>query len=158
MVNIGIIGSRRRNTIKDFWDVYNRFKSLYFPGDIIVSGGCPQGGDRFAEIISYFGTTLTDLDSASIETYLNVKNFYSINTDLPSDMKIPIKIYYPDKSKLPAHPQRYHFAQINYERNTLIANNSDILIACVSEDRRGGTEDTIKKFLKHKTFNNLHLV
>ena len=33
-------------------------------------------------------------------------------------------------------------------RNTPIAENSDILIACVSEDRTGGTEDTIKKFKK----------
>jgi hypothetical protein len=28
------------------------------------------------------------------------------------------------------------------KRNTDIARNSDILIACVAEDRRGGTEDT----------------
>ena len=31
-------------------------------------------------------------------------------------------------------------------RNTEIANDSDILIACVAGDRKGGTEDTIKKF------------
>lgn len=33
-------------------------------------------------------------------------------------------------------------------RNTDIAENSDVLIACVAEDRKGGTEDTIKKFEK----------
>ena len=33
-------------------------------------------------------------------------------------------------------------------RNTDIANNSDVLIACVAEDRKGGTEDTIKKYSK----------
>jgi hypothetical protein len=33
-------------------------------------------------------------------------------------------------------------------RNTDIANVSDVLIACVSKDRTGGTEDTIKKFTK----------
>lgn len=33
-------------------------------------------------------------------------------------------------------------------RNTDIANDADILIACVAEDRKGGTEDTIKKFCK----------
>ncbi len=31
-------------------------------------------------------------------------------------------------------------------RNTLIAQDSDILIAVVAHDRTGGTEDTIKKF------------
>jgi hypothetical protein len=33
-------------------------------------------------------------------------------------------------------------------RNTNIAEDSDILIAVVAEDRTGGTEDTIKKFCK----------
>jgi hypothetical protein len=33
-------------------------------------------------------------------------------------------------------------------RNTDIAKNSDILIACVASDRTGGTEDTIHKYLK----------
>lgn len=32
-------------------------------------------------------------------------------------------------------------------RNTSIARDSDILIACVAPDRTGGTEDTIKKYL-----------
>lgn len=31
-------------------------------------------------------------------------------------------------------------------RNNYIASASDILIACVAEDRKGGTEDTIRKF------------
>lgn len=33
-------------------------------------------------------------------------------------------------------------------RNTDIARESDILIACISDDRKGGTEDTIRKFLQ----------
>ena len=35
-----------------------------------------------------------------------------------------------------------------YKRNIYIARDSDILIACVADDRQGGTEDTIKKFVK----------
>jgi len=35
-------------------------------------------------------------------------------------------------------------------RNTDIAKYSDILIACVAMDRKGGTEDTITKFLEFK--------
>lgn len=35
-----------------------------------------------------------------------------------------------------------------FSRNGDIAEDADILIACVAKDRTGGTEDTIKKFKK----------
>jgi hypothetical protein len=35
-----------------------------------------------------------------------------------------------------------------FERNTDIAKDSDVLIACVRPDRNGGTEDTIRKWIK----------
>lgn len=43
-------------------------------------------------------------------------------------------------------------------RNTDIAMASDILIACVSPDRKGGTEDTIKKFIKEHGEERLYIV
>ena len=43
-------------------------------------------------------------------------------------------------------------------RNTYIAKDSDILIACVAGDRRGGTEDTIRKFVKMYGERNLVIV
>jgi len=43
-------------------------------------------------------------------------------------------------------------------RNTDIARESDILIACVASDRKGGTEDTIKKFIKFHREENLYIV
>ena len=43
-------------------------------------------------------------------------------------------------------------------RNTDIANSSDILIACVAPDRTGGTEDTIRKFIKAKGRDKLVIV
>ena len=39
-------------------------------------------------------------------------------------------------------------------RNTDVAKTSDVLIACVSKFRTGGTEDTIKKFIKDKGSSN----
>ncbi|HBZ35489.1 MAG TPA: hypothetical protein DEO33_03590 [Rikenellaceae bacterium] len=40
---------------------------------------------------------------------------------------------------------------VSFKRNIYIALNSDILIALVSDDRIGGTEDIIRKFIKfHK--------
>jgi len=109
MKKIGIIGSRRRKTKGDFMKITRVFSRIYEKGDQIVSGGCPKGGDNFAEVIA-------------------------------KEKGIPITIYYPnwkEDGKI-----------AGFIRNTEIANNSDILITCVAEDREGGTEDTIKKFCK----------
>lgn len=49
MKTIGIIGSRRRDSLEDLAICEKKFLELYEDGDEIVSGGCPAGGDRFAE-------------------------------------------------------------------------------------------------------------
>jgi hypothetical protein len=109
MKKIGIIGSRRRNSGIDQKAVREKFFEIYEDGDWIVSGGCPQGGDRFAEKIA-------------------------------KDNGIPIIIFYANWKK--------YGKGAGFMRNGDIAENSDFIIACVTEDRTGGTEDTIKKFLK----------
>ncbi len=53
---------------------------------------------------------------------------------------VPIKIYYPNWNK--------YGKKAGFVRNTDIAKESDILMACVHKSRTGGTEDTIKKFKK----------
>lgn len=116
-MNIGIVGSRRRNTDEDKHMLEEVFSCLVDKDTVVVSGGCKKGGDKFAEELA--------------ETY-----------------NVPILLHLPDKSKLPRNPQRWHFAEINYERNQWIARDSDILIALVACDRKGGTEDTIKHFIK----------
>lgn len=116
---IGIVGTRKRDYGKDFEAVRTKFLELYKEGDWICSGGCPTGGDRFAELIA--------------KTY-----------------GIPILIFYPN--------WKQYGKKAGFIRNTYIANSSDLLIACVADDRIGGTEDTIKKFLKNKLENSLHLV
>lgn len=45
-----------------------------------------------------------------------------------------------------------------FQRNGDIAEWSDFLIACVSENRKGGTEDTIEKYIKLKGTEYLFLV
>ena len=116
---IGIIGSRRRNTESDYDVVETAFFKAYKLGDKICSGGCPKGGDRFAEVIS-------------------------------KKYDIPILIYKAEWKKFGR--------SAGFIRNSDIAQSSDILIACVSSDRTGGTEDTIKKFLKIQPTGNLILV
>jgi hypothetical protein len=104
---IGIVGSRRRNSPGAYKAVLAAFNNVYGDGDWIVSGGCPAGGDKFAERIA-------------------------------RDLGIPLVTFFPKwKSEgLPA----------GHNRNTHIAEESDVLIACVAFDRTGGTEDTIEKF------------
>ena len=60
MKTIGIVGSRRRATPKDYGKVVETFGKVYIAGDRIVSGGCPKGGDHFAEMIAkQMGLTIT---------------------------------------------------------------------------------------------------
>jgi hypothetical protein len=106
MKKIGIIGSRRRDCENAYNACYRAFLNIYKEGDEIVSGGCPKGGDRFAEIIA-------------------------------KKLGIPIKIYYPNWNE--------HGKAAGFVRNTDIANESNVILAVVAEDRTGGTEDTINK-------------
>lgn len=116
---IGIIGTRRRNTGAAYRMIEEKFSQLYEPGDWICSGGCPQGGDRFAE-------------------------------EIAKKRGVPILIFYPDWKKGKG---------AGLIRNTDIALNSDIMIACVATDRTGGSEDTIKKFIKaHSSDKDLYLI
>ncbi len=56
---IGIVGSRRRDSIIDFNACAKAFLNIYKRGDKIVSGGCPKGGDRFAEDLARtYGVTI----------------------------------------------------------------------------------------------------
>lgn len=103
---IGIVGSRSRDSYADLKQCEKAFWEVYEEGDHIVSGGCPQGGDRFAEVFA--------------------KQF-----------EIPIKIHYARWKKLGK--------SAGFARNTDIAKDADVLIAVVRTDRKGGTEDTVRK-------------
>ena len=52
MKKIGIIGSRRRDSKEDYALCEKKFFEIYEKGDEIVSGGCPKGGDSFADFIA----------------------------------------------------------------------------------------------------------
>ena len=115
MKHIGVVGTRRRDSIRAFNAVLSKFLEIYKDGDVIVSGGCCKGGDRFAEIIA---------DNFDIE-----------------------KVIYPANWSLGRHA--------GFLRNTDIAKKADVLIACVSNDRTGGTEDTITKFKRFHGYHNI---
>lgn len=110
---IGVIGSRSRNSAKDFGYLSNVLFKYYLDGDILCSGGCKMGADNFAKIIA-------ERNGLSILTHYPNWNTYG--------------------------------KAAGYKRNGKIANSSTMLIACVSDFRTGGTEDTILKY-KRRVLN-----
>ncbi len=119
MKKIGIIGTRRRNNASAQKVIEDKFFELYEDGDWIVSGGCSKGGDEFAHQIAK-------------------KN------------GIPILIFYPDYKRFSRGAPM--------ARNAFVAKHSDVIVACVIRPEeglaevvkreKGGTEDTLKKFIK----------
>lgn len=104
---IGIVGSRRRDTHRDYDLLEAEFFKVFEWGDTIVSGGCPKGGDKFAEMIARrYGITIV---------------IHHARWDGPDGRAA------------------------GWVRNSLIARDCDVLLAVVAADRRGGTEDTVKK-------------
>ena len=49
---IGMIGTRRRDSTEAFKKIEKKFWEIYKEGDWLCSGGCPKGGDRFANILA----------------------------------------------------------------------------------------------------------
>lgn len=120
---IGIIGTRSRDTDADKDLVRQAMINLYQEGDTLVSGGCPQGGDRFAQEI------------AIVELHLGYTRL--------------IEAAQPEPGRMNVHPALWnkYGRSAGFNRNTYIARDAEWLIACASPKRTGGTEDTIKKFL-----------
>jgi hypothetical protein len=128
-MKIGIIGSRRRDTDFDFQQVEKVFLSLYNKDDLDMNlEGCPD-------------TLVSGGCSKGGDRFAEI---------IAKKYNIPITIYYANWNK--------YGKGAGFIRNTDIARESDVLIACVSQDRTGGTEDTIKKFLKNKDKRYLYLV
>lgn len=75
--------------------------------------------------------------------------------ELAAELGLEIIVFLPD---LYGVKTRFDYAARCYARNTLIADESDRLIACVAPDRKGGTEDTIKKFRKYNPSDRLILL
>ncbi len=110
---IGIVGSRRRATEADYKICQEELFKVFKRGDRLVSGGCPTGGDEFAE-------RLAKLYQCTITIHYAYWNG-------------------PDGKRA------------GFVRNTLIAQEADVLIALLAETP-GGANDTEKKFesLRHK--------
>lgn len=131
---IGIVGSRRRNTPADFQLVEKAFRKLYEPRDRIVSGGCPQGGDRFAEIIAIELAAPGRYELGDCLMWSLTKRHHLIK-----ELGAPFILHHARWDQ--------HGKAAGFMRNGLIVRDADVLIAAPSADRTGGTEDSIKKYL-----------
>lgn len=121
MINLGIVGSRKRDEVADFkkvWSAYDDVVQRNMNEEIvIISGGAYKGADKFAVAIA-------------------------------RDQGGKMITYFP-----------HGYANDDYyERNELIARDSDKLIACVHYTRKGGTEDTIRRFKRLHPNGELILV
>ena len=82
MKRIIIIGSRRRNTAEDYIKVKRQFFAIYKKGDIIVSGGCKKGGDKFAERIALSFNIPKRIFKPNLEKYGSPVAFFVRNTEV----------------------------------------------------------------------------
>jgi hypothetical protein len=97
MKTLGVVGSRRRNEQEDFEKCYEAVLKIYKKGDKFVSGGCPKGGDRFAEIIA------KRLGATIIIHYPDWKNLgksagFQRNSKIASDCDILIAVVADDRT------------------------------------------------------------
>ena len=131
---VGIVGSRRRDSEEDRSKLY-LYLSRIGKIDTIVTGDCYKGGDNFAR----------DYANQHHIFFLDVKFKRDPETD---EILVPVFVRWAKHWKY----DRLTFTKICYKRNEEIAKEPlDFLIALVSCDRTGGTENTIKHFRRlHK--------
>lgn len=139
---IGMIGSRRRDSLTDYLLARREFLRLYELGDKICSGLCYRGGDWFAILLA--------LDKEyTHDAAIRARLYNDVKDSRISEYNIP-PIWYP------ADWVKYGRVA-GFKRNTDIAATSHWLIALPAPDRTGGTEDTIRKFIKMHGERNLVL-
>src|SRR6266852_3629791 len=114
-MKVAIVGSRRRNTLRDRKIVLDLVTRLVTESSedriVIVSGGCPKGADSFAE------------EAARVHRL--------------------DKIIFP-VAKHPEIKSRHEFRERAFARNLLVAKEADVIYALVHPDRKGGTENTVQ--------------
>lgn len=123
--HIGVVGSRRRDDFWDFYRVARRFiwwkKWAEKRGYkvIVVSGPMTKDEGR-----TWITPTGGDRFAVILANHFNLERRW-----FPADWAIYGNV-------------------AGFKRNKDVAELCDVLIPCVARNRKGGTEDTIKKFVK----------
>ncbi len=97
MKTIGIVGSRRRNSQEDFNSLEKKFLETYKEGDHIVSGGCPKGGDFYAEILAKKYQIPIKIYYAQWDKLGKIAGF-TRNTNIAEDCDVLIALVASDRS------------------------------------------------------------
>lgn len=119
-MRLGIVGSRRRSTLSDMRAVM----------DIVDAASCYalSNGSR---LVVVSGACSCGADAFAA----NAARLHGIElVEFPIDRSSEIS-------------SRQEFVRRAFSRNSLIASGSDALVALASDDRTGGTEDTVRKAL-----------
>jgi hypothetical protein len=96
MKTIGIIGSRSRDSEDDLKQCEKAFLDIYEEGDEIVSGGCPKGGDRFAEVLAKKHQIPIKIYYAQWKKFGKKAGFIR-NTDIAKDADVIIAVVRKDR-------------------------------------------------------------
>jgi hypothetical protein len=113
-IRIGIVGSRRRNTLTDrniVLDIARQAMAAFPEKNIVIVSGGAVGPDTFAK--------------EAAELYGLGYSHHPIPRDPPIT-------------------SRWEFVQRAFGRNKDIVVDSDIIFALVNPDRKGGTENTVE--------------
>jgi hypothetical protein len=93
---IGIVGTRTRDSEEDFKLVEEVFLKYYEDGDVICSGLCKEGGDRFAVILAEKYKTNTLWFEANWKESRKSAGFIR-NTDIARNSDILIAVVDPSR-------------------------------------------------------------
>jgi len=152
---LAIIGSRKRNSQKDKQLLYHQV-FLLNPSKI-VSGGCGEGGDKFAEELSQEFDIPIDIYRPIFpwknKTFLKLCQWckYLIKEECSlTQRKCHGKQYF--------DPKYYEIVKCYYQRNDIIVNKSTHCCALESLKKNGGTAYTVKQWIKLHTKENLILL
>jgi len=92
MTVIGIVGTRLRDSEEDLQRCRDAFNSVHLnEEDRIVSGGCPKGGDRFAEVIAMEMKIPITIHYANWQKHGRIAGFIR-NTAIAEDCDILIAV------------------------------------------------------------------
>ena len=136
-MKIGIVGSRRRFTDKDQMKVVKAFDKIESQLGVWVDDDGKIDPNRVYGCLTIISGGCRHGADCWAEQIASIRG-------------IPIMIYHAD--------WKTWYNAAGPIRNTYIARDSDVLIACVAPDRTGGTEDTIRKFKEYHPDGKLIIV
>ncbi|GAG40758.1 unnamed protein product [marine sediment metagenome] len=132
-MRIGIVGTRERNTEQDFQIVSQAFST------VVEDYAGRKGANS--------GHPLDDIELVSGGCPTGADRFAE---RIAREWQLPITIFYAGWAR--------HGKGAGFLRNEQIVKRANVLIACVAVGRKGGTEDTIRRFQRIHPGGKLSLV